>query len=128
LKPILSILFAALILFQSNSKVWIVVLFKLNQEYISSKLCTYRDQPLVLCSGKCVLEKVLTSDAKQEKEVPQKLKELEAAPSFLPGLSFFKLQPSTDCSELKKAVFAYQAGYSNPVKHDWPDPPECHLA
>ena len=105
-----------------------MVLFKLNQEYIASKLCTYRDQPLVLCSGKCVLEKALTSDAEQEKELPQKLKELEAVPSFLPTLAIFKLQQSPCFSELKKVVFAYQAGHSSPVKHDWPDPPECHLA
>ena len=75
-KNIVSIFFVLLILLQSFSKVWIIVSFKLNQEYIAKVLCINRDKPEMLCSGKCFLDERIKADEDQSgKQLPQKLKE-----------------------------------------------------
>jgi len=69
----LSISLVLLILLQSFSKVWIVLSFKLNREYIASTFCVNRDKPELLCSGKCFLNQQLKADEEQDKKtVPQK--------------------------------------------------------
>ncbi len=65
-----------LILLQAFSKVWVIVLFKANQDYIARELCVNRYKPEVLCSGKCVLTKNLKADEEQKgKPVPKQSKE-----------------------------------------------------
>ncbi|MBP6826214.1 MAG: hypothetical protein KA165_06635 [Saprospiraceae bacterium] len=76
MKRILSISFVLLILLQSFSKAWIIISFKINQDYIAKVLCVNRDNPEVLCSGKCVLTKNLKADEGQNgKQLPQKSRE-----------------------------------------------------
>lgn len=76
----LSILLALLILLQSFSKVWVVFAFKLNQTYIAQTLCTNRNKPEMLCSGKCVLtERLKADDGAKGQQLPQKVKAQEDA-------------------------------------------------
>jgi len=76
LKNVLSILLALCILLQSFSKVWIILSFKINQDYIAKTLCINRGKPEVNCCGKCVLVKNLKAEeAPEGKQVPQKSKE-----------------------------------------------------
>lgn len=64
-----------LILLQSFSKVWIVLSFKINQDYIAKVLCINRDKPAMKCNGKCVLKQRIKADEEEEqKEMLQKLK------------------------------------------------------
>ncbi len=78
LRNTLSIFLAALILFQSFSKVWIILSFKVNQNYIARVLCINRDKPEMRCKGKCVLmQRIKASEEKEKKEIPQSIKALK---------------------------------------------------
>lgn len=67
LKKILAICFALCILLQSFSKLWVVVSFKINQEYIAETLCVNKEMPApVMCSGKCFLTDQLKKASEPE--------------------------------------------------------------
>lgn len=71
MKAFLSILLSLLILVCATSKVWIYLAFKINQSYIAAELCENRYETLVMCSGKCYLDKQLeTLDEKEQKSKP----------------------------------------------------------
>ena len=48
------------------SKVAIVLDFKINQELITELFCINKEEPLVMCSGKCYLGKQLEASQDQE--------------------------------------------------------------
>jgi len=77
LKKVLSILLIIAFLVQSTSQLWILVAFKINQEYIAANLCINRFEAIPVCKGSCFLEKQLSQDQKkQEKNTDLKLKEI----------------------------------------------------
>lgn len=57
---------------QNGSKLYIIVSFAINQDYIAKNLCVNKDVPESCCQGKCHLEKELIADEKKEerKETP----------------------------------------------------------
>jgi hypothetical protein len=67
----LSILLALLVLFQSTSRVWIVLGYELNQPGIVQLLCINKAKPQLDCKGKCFLKKQLQkaqeTDGKEKK-------------------------------------------------------------
>ena len=76
MKKLLSIGLVSLILLQSFSKVWIILSFKVNQDYIARVLCINRDKPGQACNGKCYLMKQMKAQEEQEKkQLPQKLRD-----------------------------------------------------
>jgi len=71
MKAFLSILLSLLILVCATSKAWVYLAFKLNQSYIAAELCENRYETLVMCSGRCYLDKQLeTLDQKEQKSNP----------------------------------------------------------
>lgn len=56
---IVSISLVLLLMFNSINKFGVIVLFKLNQEYISKNLCENRFKKGSTCNGKCYLNKEL---------------------------------------------------------------------
>jgi hypothetical protein len=63
-------------LLQSFSKVWILLSFKVNQEYIAKALCINRSKPEMHCNGNCILmQRLKAAEEQEKKEIPQKLKE-----------------------------------------------------
>lgn len=71
MKAFLSISLSLLILVCATSKAWVYLAFKLNQSYIAAELCENRYETLVMCSGKCYLDKQLeTLDQKEQKSNP----------------------------------------------------------
>ncbi len=55
---------------------WLVVSFKINQEYIAKTLCVNKDKPKLSCNGKCVLAKqIKASNDIEENQSPSKIKE-----------------------------------------------------
>lgn len=67
LKKILSLALALCILLQSFSKVWVVLSFKIQQDYIAGNLCVNRNMPAPeMCSGKCYLNEQLKKASEEE--------------------------------------------------------------
>lgn len=66
----LSLLLLVAFLLPQFSTVWILLRFKLNQEYIAETLCINLDKPETLCSGKCYLFSQLKQEEKKVKETP----------------------------------------------------------
>lgn len=110
MKKILSISLVLLILLQSFSKVWIIISFRINQEYIAKVLCVNRNKPEVLCSGKCILTKQLKADEGQTgKSLPQKSKEQQET-----TYCFEVLQWLLDKPEKSAAVQKHPTFYQHP--------------
>ena len=71
---------------------WFVVMgFKLNQDYIAKNLCENRYRPRLNCNGNCVLMKKLKQQEKEQPNVPTVLKTelpaiLVSSKSFFPTI------------------------------------------
>lgn len=74
LKKIIAILLILLVVLQLLGKVWVFVIFKINQDYIAKNVCENRFEPTIMCSGKCVLEKMLGKQNEQEQKLIDLLK------------------------------------------------------
>jgi hypothetical protein len=72
LKFLISIFFAILILAQSLNGLWVVLCFKMNQDYIAKNLCENRARPRLRCNGKCHLVKSMQATNEQDKKQPSK--------------------------------------------------------
>ena len=76
LKKIISILLIFLVLLQPMSKLWIVMSFKINQDFIAKVLCINRDKPKLACAGKCHLtQKLKEAEEKDQEQVPPSVQE-----------------------------------------------------
>jgi hypothetical protein len=68
---------------------WFVVMgFKMNQEYIAKNTCINRFRPKLHCNGNCVLMKKLREQEKDEKNGPAALK-LDVTSIVISSRSFF---------------------------------------
>lgn len=78
MKKILVIVFLIAFLFQSSGKLWVLVSFYAQREYIAEKLCVNRFDLLPLCQGQCYLGEQLKENEKKEQNLPDiKQKELQ---------------------------------------------------
>ena len=77
-----------LIMTQLFSKWFVVLSFKLNQDYIAKNLCENRYRPKLNCKGNCVLMKKLKQEEKKEQNTPATIK-LEITSIILSSKSFF---------------------------------------
>lgn len=68
MKPFIAILLASVILFQSASKIIVVINFELNKGLIIAKFCENKAKPKMRCNGKCHLKKQLQKEDKKEKQ------------------------------------------------------------
>lgn len=76
-------------------KVWILIDFKLNQDFIARVLCINKEKPKLACHGTCHLSKKLQEQEKQEqKQVPQFQKDTHNT------LFFSKVSIKLNCSYL----------------------------
>lgn len=76
MRSILSTLLIVIFLSPLLMKVWILVDFKVHQDFIAKVLCINRDKPLSNCNGKCILaQKLKKAEEPQKKELPAALKE-----------------------------------------------------
>ncbi|HMS69529.1 MAG: hypothetical protein IPL23_12180 [Saprospiraceae bacterium] len=70
IRALLNITLLVLILFHTFEKVYIVLSFESNRDYITTALCINRDKPEMLCSGKCYLVEKLSQNQDQGKALP----------------------------------------------------------
>ena len=58
------------------SKLWIVMSFKINQDFIAKVLCINRDKPKLACAGKChLMQKLKEAEEKEQEQVPPTVQE-----------------------------------------------------
>lgn len=69
---LLAYLFMAQMLFALGSKSFVVLNWKINQDYITEKYCENKDKPMMNCNGKCYLSKQLEKLELKEKEEREK--------------------------------------------------------
>jgi len=62
----------AQMLFALGSKSFVVLNWKINQDYITEKYCENKDKPMMNCDGKCYLSKQLEKLELKEKEEREK--------------------------------------------------------
>ncbi|MEP7375234.1 MAG: hypothetical protein ABI675_17675 [Chitinophagaceae bacterium] len=68
---------------------WFMVMgFKLNQDYIAKNICENRYRPKLNCNGNCVLMKKLKQQEREEQNSPVTLK-LDLATVIISSRSFF---------------------------------------
>lgn len=77
-----------LIMSQTFSNWFMIMSFKLNQEYIAKNLCENRYRPQLNCKGNCVLMKKLRQQEKEEQNSPAALK-LDISTVVISSRSFF---------------------------------------
>ncbi len=71
---LISILFLSSILIQSFSRIFILVEYELNKEYITNIFCENKSEPQLQCNGKCHLMKQLKAEDEKENMPLNKIK------------------------------------------------------
>jgi hypothetical protein len=75
LKIVIPIFIALCFVFQSASKLVIVLKFNANKEYIAKNLCVNRNKPKSCCEGKCELKKQLEENDKKTTQSSNTIKD-----------------------------------------------------
>lgn len=92
MKQTISIFLALVVLFSPLQKMWLVVSFKLNQEYIAKYLCENKAKPKLQCNGQCQLKKQLKKvEKEEERQLPTSQKgkvEITLFYAFIPTFDF----------------------------------------
>ena len=81
-----------LVLLQPLSKMFLVMEYQVNKNYIARVFCENKSKPLLHCEGKCHLAKELKQADQAEKKLPQTLKdkmEVLYFVQFAPVFSFY---------------------------------------
>ena len=60
------------LLVQSFNKLFIVLDFRLNRNYIAQNLCVNRNKPQMHCNGKCHMMKVMKQEQKKDQDNPER--------------------------------------------------------
>jgi hypothetical protein len=60
------------LLVQSFNKLFIVLDFQLNRNYIAQNLCENRNKPQMHCNGKCHMMKVMKQEQKKDQDSPER--------------------------------------------------------
>ncbi len=59
MKRVLAIVLFVAVLFQSMSKLVVIINYQIHKDYVAKNLCENRDKPKMCCKGKCQLKKQL---------------------------------------------------------------------
>ena len=110
---------------QSFSNVWIVLSFKINQEYIAKVLCINRFKPEMTCNGKCVLmQRIKAAEEKEKKATPLTLKEQKELVYCLEKLAG-PIVRLTAFENSRKKTFFFLMHYANAFVRDIFRPPNA---
>ncbi|MGQ1788112.1 MULTISPECIES: hypothetical protein [unclassified Saccharicrinis] len=116
LKQTLSILTIILFLLPTIGRIWIVIDFKIHQDYIAKVLCVNKDKPDNTCNGKCHLKKQLKkAQENPQSETSKNFKENSVLNLFLPEFDIL-LKSNSSIKEKQKQYFNTpfkRSGYIN---------------
>jgi hypothetical protein len=92
---------------------WIVLSFKINQDYIAKVLCINRDKPEMHCNGNCILmQRIKASEENERKEIPQKLKEQKEIFYYLNISNWLLQSPIEENSRKQQLTFFYESPFT----------------
>lgn len=95
------ILFSYLVLLafalQLGSRIYVMINYQINKEYIAENLCEKKDEPESCCEGSCHLAKELVKVEENENQGPlntdnTKKEKTEESPLFFTSISFYLSQ------------------------------------
>lgn len=109
MKRVFLISLLALILLHSFGKVFIVLDYQLQKEYIIEFLCINRDKPELQCEGKCHLKKELKKSEQSDKQENEKARK-QQLPVTLYCQALFRL-PAHDASHTVSPATPYRIGH-----------------
>lgn len=66
MKKAISIVLVFLLIFSNLSRIWILVDFAVNQDFIATVLCINKDKPELQCNGKCHLANQIKQQEEKE--------------------------------------------------------------
>ncbi|MCB0628144.1 MAG: hypothetical protein R2824_31560 [Saprospiraceae bacterium] len=82
-----SILLLSFLSAQLN-ELWIILDFKIHQDFIAEVLCINKDEPLLLCSGKCYLsDQLKKAEEKKQQDLPNSVQEKASTTLYIHDLS-----------------------------------------
>lgn len=81
---------------QNTSKVWILVSFSLQKNYIVENICVNRFEIIPMCNGKCYISNEMEEDEQHQKKFPE-LNNKEILQFFPPLVSIVKNTPLIAC-------------------------------
>ena len=70
---LLAILVIGALLLQSGREAAIGLWFWANQQWVAEAYCINKDEPLLMCQGKCYLQKVIETEASEDSPAPAKI-------------------------------------------------------
>ncbi len=75
LKQVISIALVLVFLLPNCSKVWVLIDFKINQDFIAEVLCINKEKTITICNGRCYLaEQLQKQEEHEEQQAPQQEK------------------------------------------------------
>jgi hypothetical protein len=114
-------LLVALVL-QLCSRIYVLIDFKINQEYIAENLCEKKDEPESCCEGSCQLSKELNKIEESEEQGPlnndtQKKQKTEEFPLFIIDIKQLADLNKDEIQILEWKVVSYSCGFYAEIFH-----------
>jgi hypothetical protein len=113
-----------LVMSQTFSHWFVVMGFKLNQDYIAKNLCENRYRPKLHCNGNCVLMKKLKQQEKEEQKSPVTLK-LDISAVIISSRSFFSVSLANFSKDIPYTYFISSDGEEIRMPRSFFHPPKA---
>jgi hypothetical protein len=127
LKPLIALFLVVMLSWQMLFKTGFIVYWKLNQAYITQKLCVNKAKPTMHCNGKCYLMKQLkTVETPNEgtKNIPSTILKLKTSNPFILSKHYYNLKEAALWNNHDplwfSGFFLLSKGFLNSIDH----PPE----
>ena len=113
IQRLLAILLIGALLLQSGREAAIGLWFWANQQWVAEAYCINKDEPLLMCQGKCYLQKVIETEVGEDAPASAKLPAPEERMPFHAILSPRLLKAGFSIASLSgKLVFYYHSPHS----------------
>lgn len=120
MKKVISISLSVLILSLTTKDLMTYAHFFINQDFISNNLCINRDKPEIMCHGKCFLKKQIQENQKQEKKIPNPVKDKSSEIVFVSETKVLIVNDLYNLKKKKKIGYcagSYSFSYHNEIFH-----------
>lgn len=114
MKRVFSLLMIIAILLPVSNEIGVFVDFKINQNFIAKVLCINRDNPKLMCNGKCFLAAKLKKIEEQEKkQTPITKKEIQERTLYCSAIPIYILRLSEVYLHKQKVTYRDEFYFSS---------------
>jgi hypothetical protein len=121
MKRLLCIFLLFVVLFQTTNRLWIIVSFYAQREYIAKNICVNRYKEVATCGGNCFLSKQIKENESREERFPD-LRQKEVHVFFIENL--YIIEFSSIIHIPQKAIPAYKTRFLSLFKIPVFHPPQ----